>query len=198
MLSFVDSVTPSAAFPYWKCLCNKPSLSIGRWRAEMAGQPPIQHQRQPTVDHCVASHARVKQQQSVGGTGGWWDWQAGKLWGWEKKKESEREREKERERQWGRPELPPSDSQQRVDVDSSAKWLSHDLQAQTVCWALGRLSAQPENRSFVWRGCWCAWESALLWVRGRHRKEWEFTLDTKRCVKNESSVRERFFKLPAK
>lgn len=64
----------------------------------MAGQPPIQHQRQPTVDHCVASHAGVKQQQSVGGTGGWWDWQAGKLWGWEKKKESDRERERKREK----------------------------------------------------------------------------------------------------
>lgn len=36
----------------------------------MAGQPPVQQQRQPTVDHCVASHAGVKQQQSVGGTGG--------------------------------------------------------------------------------------------------------------------------------
>lgn len=38
-----------------------------------------------------------------------------------------------------------------IDVDSFTKWLSHDVQAQTVCWALGRVSAQPENHSFVWR-----------------------------------------------
>lgn len=38
-----------------------------------------------------------------------------------------------------------------VDVDSFTKWPSHDVQAQTVCCALGRLCARPENHSFVWR-----------------------------------------------
>lgn len=40
-----------------------------------------------------------------------------------------------------------------VDGDSFTKWLSHDLQAQTVCCVLGWLTARPENPSFVlWSG----------------------------------------------
>lgn len=147
------------------------------------------------MDHCAARQAGVKQQQWVerreGGSGGWWVQQEEKSGGQEREKGSDASQNPPL------PRTPPLRFTAEVDADSFTKWLSHDLQAQTVCCALGRPSSEPENRSFVWRSTADTPESPPCYgrerARERHTERKTRVHPGKRlCVKNEASVSEGF------
>lgn len=77
--------------------------------------------------------------------------------------------EREREKSSEASQNSPLRFAAEVNVDSFTKWPSDDLQAQTVCRALGRLSARPENHSFVWRSAADMPESAPCYGRVRQK-----------------------------